>query len=70
MPIRKVTSWLRQGGRKSSERRRFESALERLSRRDVADTVSEHDVQAWMALLESGGAAPSAAEPKPRTGGR
>jgi hypothetical protein len=70
MPIRKMTNWLRQGGRKSAERRRFESALERLSRRDVADTVSEQDVQAWMALLESGGSAPSAGDPKPRTSTR
>jgi len=70
MQIRKVANWLRQGGRKSAERRRFESALERLSQREVTDTVSEQDVQAWMALLESGGSAPSAGDPKPRTGAR
>jgi len=70
MPIKKVAHWLRQSGRRSAEQRRFETALERLAQSDVTDTVAEAELNAWMALLEAGGAAPQSKRPKPETGAR
>jgi len=58
MPIRKVKSWLRRGSRRNAEQRRFEAALGRLAKHEVTDTVAEAELNAWMALLEGGGAQP------------
>ncbi len=60
MPIRKVKQWLSPRRRRSAGQRRFEASLERLAQRDVTETVAEAEVQAWLALLEQGGAPPAA----------
>lgn len=71
MPIRKVKQWLRPGSRKNAKQQRFEASLERLAQREVSDTVAEADVQAWLALLEAGGAPePESGAPQPRRGQR
>jgi hypothetical protein len=59
MPIRKVKQWLNSRGSKSAQQQRFEASLQRLAQRDVTDTVAEAELEAWLALLEEGGAPPT-----------
>ena len=51
--LERVPWWRAALGRLGSDRhRRHQDALNRLAESDVADTIAEGDVKAWLAMLE------------------
>lgn len=51
--IKRVGRWVRQGMARRLRGDRFETALQRMAGRSVTDTITEADVQAWIASIEA-----------------